>query len=301
MGSSPFERLLRGKTLKQSDGPLVDGRVDLRKSVAPTGALSESPHGPTFARVATKEFKKVEWRQLDLSRSRLSSFRFHRSRIEDCVLDQADCTDWRLWGTQVENTSFCGANLTGAVLGAVDEGRRNRYRRVDFSGADLRGSVHVSSDFEHCDFSGARLDNVDFQGSVFSNCRFAGELSDVLFYRHAFRGETHPPNEMREVDFSGARLHYVGFRGLDLTTVRWPEGRDHLLIRDYARTLHRMIEALRPRVDDAARGLLGLLLDYRKWAGGNQQVGVIKKTDVAELGDPGLIQVLEQLANEAQR
>ena len=297
--ATPFEKLLRGKSIEAGDGPLIEARLDLRRSVAPSGALS--PHGPTTARVETVQIGRAMWTQLDLSDSRLLSFRFHDATLKDCRLDGADCRDWRLWGTNVLRTSFKGTDLRNAVLGGVEDGRRNRFEHVDFTNADLRGTNYLSADFDHCVFANARLDGVDFQGAVFSDCRFEGDLEEVVFNRHAFRGESYPPNEMRRVDFTKARFHYVEFRGLDMTDTRWPEGSGHILVPDYPRALDRMLTALRARSDVPAREAAAVLEIYRKWVGPAQPVGVLSKRDILDCGDPSLVEFLEQVAKEAPR
>ena len=112
-----------------------------------------------------------------------------------------------MWGMAFTDCRFRGANLRDVAMGGISqEGRRNRYLRVDFTKADMRGTAHFSSDMIGCDFSHANLGKVEFQGTVFVDCAFAGVVYDAQFHRYAFEGEAHPPNEMKGVDFRGAKL-----------------------------------------------------------------------------------------------
>lgn len=296
-GGTPFDRLLRGRSLSAADGPTFEGRLDLRNQAAPEPRFSP---GPTAGveRVQSVQLKKVRWSKLDLSRSTLRAFRFHDALLEDCLLDGANCMDWRLWGTTVRDCSFRGANLRDAALGGVSDGARNRYERVDFSQADLRGTAYLSCEFDQCDFAGARLDNVEFEGSVFTRCRFAGELSGTIFSRHGFRAERFPPNEMDGVDFSDARFRFVEFRELELKSVRWPTSEEHIAVHDVARTLERIIRALDSRTDDASRALAAGFSQRLRWTSPNQQTGVISRDDIREMGDPSLVQLVEELAHQ---
>lgn len=134
-----------------------------------------------------------------------------------------------------------------------------------------------------CTFVASRLDKVDFQGTVFDHCTFAGELREVLFYHHAFRGEAFPPNEMRDVDFRNAKFRLVEFRGLDMRHVAWPNDEDHIILDNYKARLDEKVKLLESRSDTASRQLAAILKMKRKWAGANQQQGVLSKTELAEV------------------
>ncbi len=294
-----FSKLIAGQSLDSSAGTLVDGRLDLRNSVAPSG--DRHKRSSSVSTVDCVIIDNAQWRDLDLSQSRLRSFRLHGMRIENCKFVGADCRDWRLWGTRIFNTSFVEADLRTAALGAVEVGgRRNVFENVDFTRADLRGSNYLSAEFRGCLFDHARLNGVDFQGSAFVDCVFVGPLSDVMFYRSGFRGETLPPNEMTRVDFSRADLRYVEFRGLDMTTIVWPASDSHIVLRNYARTLDALVSHLSDRKDSASKSLLAIVEMLRKWRGSNQVVGVIHKEDISSCGDEGLVDVVARIA-EAMR
>jgi uncharacterized protein YjbI with pentapeptide repeats len=236
----------------------------------------------------------VTWKGIDFSAAKLGSLRFFDSVIENCRFDFANCRDWRMWGTRTVDTSFRGADLREAALGGLDEGRRNSFMRVDFSKANLRGSVHKSSDMEQCTFDG--ITSVDFQGTVFKNCTFVGELNDVLFYRHAFRGEAYPANEMKGADFREATLRHVGFRGLDMADVKWPTSTDHVVLSDYVPTLERLLKVLSTRTDEMSRRLGVLIMHSLRWAGPNQKEGVINIRDWAEVCGEELVSEFVALA-----
>lgn len=274
----------------------TEGRIDLRGLSAPAPTVV----GEFAASVAlVKEMSDFiivrgsHWKGLDLSEGKLDKLRFHDSHIEGCRFDKASCQDWRLWGTSIVNTSFKRANLRKAVLGGVEDGRRNHFRGVDFSNADLRQTANKSGDFVACRFSSTKLTKVDFQGSTFADCVFEGELREVAFHRTAFKSEDLPPNEMKHVDFSRATLRYVEFRNLDLGSVCWPNDDEHVVIDDFRTTLDRGLEELKKRADLPSRKLAAYLSVCRKWAGQNQRTGVVNKRDIAEAcGDEGLQEFL---------
>src|SRR5439155_22335378 len=121
-------------------------------------------------------------------------------------------------------------------------------------------------------FRDAKLVKIDFATSTFVDCQFEGEIREVLFWRSdlftrpGFPKNTFPPNEMVNVDFSRAKLRWVEFRGLKLDRVRLPSDREHLVIRDFATVLDRLMDALRQQGDRTAKMLIAVFEGYRKWA-----------------------------------
>jgi hypothetical protein len=168
-------------------------------------------------------------------------------------------------------------------MGGAHEGVRNTFVGVDFSEANLSGTIYEAAAFEGCLFSNSKLVKIDFQTSAFTNCRFEGELDDVLFYRHGFKGEKYPPNEMVNVDFSRARLKHVGFRGLMLDRVRLPNDDEHLVLKNFDTTLAQMAGALQRQSDPIAKKLVAFIGLKRKWAVPNQAQGYISVLDLADI------------------
>lgn len=281
----------------------VDGRIDLRRLLAPEPAILKTSR-TQLADVSELEeitiFKNVDWKSLDFSGSRLNSIRFHDSEISDCIFDDCECRDWRFWGMKFSNTTFRSADLRKSALGGLKEGRINRFEKVDFSGADLRQTAYVSARFADCLFKNTRLNKVNFGGSVFIDCRFEGELREVCFNRTAFRANGLEPNEMLGVDFSSASLRTVEFRGLDLNHVHFPSDSDHIILNEYPDSLDKLLQSLRKRTDMPSKKLAAYMQVYRKWVGPNQRQGVLNKNDLLEIGgEDGLRLVLELL--ETQR
>ena len=205
-----------------------------------------------------------------------------------------------MWGTTISDSSFKSADLGRSAMGGIDGGKRNHFRQVEFSNADLRQTAHKSADFTECSFSDTNLKKVDFQGSVFVDCVFEGDLNEVLFYRHAFRGEAFPPNEMKGVDFRRARFHFVEFRLLDMDDVKWPEDDHHVIVKDYQRVLDRLLDILNTRTDLVSRKMAAIFANKRKWAGPNQIEGVISKYDLLYIGgEEAVIEFLRLLAQVA--
>jgi uncharacterized protein YjbI with pentapeptide repeats len=297
-----WARLISGRPLTDLGLSTIDGRIDLRGLMAPEPAAVREL---VVANANVKQLgnlisvRGVHWKSLDVSESALSSLRFFDARIEDCRFDWAQCGDWRMWGTTIERTSFVGADLRQTALGGLDQGKRNAFRQVDFSNADLRQSAHMSADMIDCTFADTNLSKLDFQGTVFKNCSFSGDLEEVQFYDHAFHGEALPENRMEGCDFRKARLYHVEFRRLDMSDVQWPEDPDHVLIRSYPTTLDRMLALLEGRNDLPARQMKAVLGMKRKWSGPHQEIGVINKRELLEYASEELVNDVLAVATRA--
>lgn len=284
MDKEPWHRLVQGKPLVGLGLALKDGRVDLRGLLAPEPSVARTfrtPGADVAVLEGTTEVRGAVWKALDLSGSRLNGVRFFDCIIENCVFDGCSCKDWRLWSTKVSDSTFRSADLRESALGGVQDSRRNTFRKIDFTGTDLRQTAYVSAEFVECSFKNARLDKVDFHGSTFADCRFEGELHEVLFYRTGFRGDAFPPNEMIGVDFSCAELRWVEFRGLNLESVRFPQDDNHIILDDYPAALDRLLGALKGREDLASRKMVAVFANDRKWAG---RRGILNKNDLLEIG-----------------
>lgn len=294
-----WKRLIQGKPLDGLGLGVKNGRLDLSGLLAPEPGIVKTVR-TSLADVSTLDgitvLNQIEWESLDFSGSRLNGLRFQNCKISDCVFDECDCRDWRLWGTTVLNTTLSSADLRKSALGGVQEHRMNTFQNVDFSMADLRQTAYLSARFISCHFNNTRLNKVNFQGSAFTDCSFEGELREVCFNLRAFGAITLPPNEMLRVDFTRACLRSVEFRGLDLNDVSFPTDADHILLNDYPQSLDRLLQGLRRRTEMASKKLAAYLGVYRKWAGPGQRRGVLNKNDLLEIGgEDGLRVVLEMI------
>jgi hypothetical protein len=129
-------RLVTGRGLDGLGLGWHEGRMDLRGVPVPIPArLRRFESQGWFVEVLGDliTFRGARLRGLDLSGARLQSLRFFGSQIEDCRLDGANCQDWRLWDTEVSDCVFSRASLRDAAVGTWHEGRRNTWRRVDFT------------------------------------------------------------------------------------------------------------------------------------------------------------------------
>ncbi len=292
-------RLARGDSLAELGLPDHDGRIDLRgiRAPAPKRLRRVEQFGRFFEELGgLVQFKGTTLESVDMSEGLLESFRFFGARVVDCRFERAKCRDWRLWETDVIDTSFAGANLRGSMLGAwTDENRRgNVYRNVDFTRADLRDSGPREARFEDCDLSHARLDWLEFDGELV-RCRFAGELVETIFYRDSTDGHSRP-NPMEDVDFCDAELRWVEFRGLDLDRVKLPTGPDDLIVNNYRCVLERALEEFERGEHDEVRGFRTLLAHRLQWAGKKQAVGVVNRKDLVESeGEQGAEHIVEML------
>jgi uncharacterized protein YjbI with pentapeptide repeats len=296
-----WSRLLSGKPLGGLGLGEHEGRVDLRGITGPTPErleASETQGWVVQELGGLLKFDGVSLADLDMSGGRLDSFRFFRSRIANCRFDETRCQDWRLWAVDVTDSSFVGADLRKAVLGAWYEGRGDTYRQVNFSGANMRSIVCPAATFVDCNFGTADLVNVEFQSTSFVRCRFAGRLRDVVFYDHGFNTGKPDPNLMVDVDFSDAELRMVEFRRLNLDRVKLPNDDDHLVIHAYRCVLERAVRVLEPKLE--RRRLRAVLEHYLKWIGPQQLVGVFNRRDFVEMGNEAEAEFAVHLLRELE-
>ena len=201
------------------------------------------------------------------------------------------------------NVSFRSTDLRGALLGGTSDGdsRRNRFHNVDFTAADMRGTMFRATEFVRCKFNRAKLVKVDFQSSAFIDCSFEGELREVIFCRRGFDCERFPPNEMKQVDLRRTTLRGSEFRGLDLDEVLFPQDEDHIVVGDYPQTLDRLLAYFGGRSDMGSQRLAARFEHEKQWLGRRQRVGVLNKHDlVASGGEEGLNTVMK-IIGPAQR
>jgi uncharacterized protein YjbI with pentapeptide repeats len=295
-------RLIQDKPLDGLALGVKDGRIDLGGLELPEPSVVRRFQfkGVPMADIEPGAvLQGVKWRNLDFSDSTLNGLRLFGCEIANCRFGNCQLQDLRLWSTKTSDSSFRGANLRKAALGAVQDGRRNSFSNVDFTQTDLRQTAYTAASFDRCVFHHAKLEKIDFQTSTFSECQFEGELLRVLFYRRAFKGEAFPANEMIKVDFRRAKLRYVEFRGLSLERVLLPSDDDHVVIKNYPVALDRVIAALQQRSDLPSRKLVAYLGVLRKWAAPNQVQGVLNKEDLAEVaGMEGMNSVCELLRQQ---
>lgn len=294
-------RLIAGRPLDDLGLPEHEGRSDLRSLPIPPPRRLErfEAQGWFVERLGDLVVLNGPRLQgLDLSGGQLQSLRFHDGHISECRFDGANCRDWRLWGTEVSDCSFAKASLREAAVGTWHEGRRNVWRRVDFSGSDFRIGVSHEAVYEDCDFSGAKLDKVEFGQCAFSRCHFAGELKQVVFDGRDLTDRPAPP-PMEAVDFSDAYFNQVEFKGFDLEAVVLPKDADVRLVR-HARCVAR--EGLEMISDDTsadARVLRALLERRLRGPGTEQDSEVFNRRDYLDFGGPGLVALAEDIFRRA--
>jgi uncharacterized protein YjbI with pentapeptide repeats len=296
--SEVWTKLGSGQSLDGLSLSMNNGRIDVRGlTVSPpsAGKTVGTPLADVTELAGLTVIRNGIWKSLDFSGSKLDGLRFFDCIIENCVFDKCRCQDWRMWGTAISDTTFQSADLRGAALGGVQDGKRNQFRKVGFASADLRRTAYEAAEFVECTFKDTRLDKVDFQTTVFRDCVFEGELLEVLFYRTGFRGESYPPNNMERVDFSRAKLRFVEFRGLDLDQVQLPAGDDHIVLRPYREILDRLIRGFSGKTDPMSKGLAGNFQFKLKWAGPRQVQGVLNKKDLLEIGGKDAVQAVLQV------
>jgi hypothetical protein len=177
-----WNRLRKGRSLDGLGLPMKEGRLDPSEFSAPqprTEWYSDSRFSFGLLR-GMLDLRRITWRNLDFRGADLCHLRFDRCLVDDCIFDECDCRDWRLWGSRISRCSFRGADLRESALGNTTRGW-NIWEDVDFSGADLRDTTYTAGEFARCQFGDAKLTKVDFGGMSFRDCVFEGPLDEVLF------------------------------------------------------------------------------------------------------------------------
>lgn len=297
LSAEVWDRLLRNKPLDGLGLGSKDGRADMSGLTLPELGVKRTfdfNSIPITEMESVHSVKGARWTNLDFTAGKLRHLRLFGSELNNCVFDRCQLEDFRVWATKFNDCSFRETKLRGSALGAVQDGKRNVYSGVDFSGADLCETAYTATVFERCIFRNSKLKRIDFQTSTFTDCKFEGELHDVLFYQRAYGGESFPPNEMLNVDFRQAKMHDIGFRGLTLEHVKLPNDSDHIVIRNVAATLNGLIGTLNQQGDTTAKKLIAFLNIDREWRPLDQFQMVINLEDLAEtVGDEGVDRLRE--------
>jgi uncharacterized protein YjbI with pentapeptide repeats len=299
MSNEIWQRLVHGGSLGKESVPTIDGRLDLRNLHVPEPHAVETLRLPRMDVTVLDGITSIErasWQSIDFSGSMLPGLRLIDCQIRDCVFDRCRMSDLRIWSTDFVNVSFRSTDLRDALLGGTSDGdsRRNRFHDVDFTAADMRGTMYRATEFVRCKFNRAKLAKVEFGSSTFTDCSFEGELRGVIFAHKGFDCERFPPNEMKRVDMRLATLRGSEFRGLDLDEVLFPENEDHIVIDDYPQILDRLLAYFGERSDMGSRVLAVGFKHDKKWLGPCQKVGVLNKRDLVEsAGEDGLDAVIK--------
>src|SRR5712691_10574518 len=185
LASEIWERLRSGTPLDDLPLERVDGRVDLRGFTAP------EDRRPTVAthEVGGLEFNELEGEpprsldgvelvSLDLSGSDLEGILLADCRVRNCRFDGASLAGAGMWLTAVEDSTFVGANLDHAQIGAWGDGvletpagdRGDSFHGCDFSRATMRKLVCDAGEFVDCIFDETRIEDVDFGSTSFVRC-----------------------------------------------------------------------------------------------------------------------------------
>ena len=278
-----------------------EGRRDLRGLVLPEASNAGSVKSGGLrmeVRSEVYEFHGIQWEGLDLSHSLLLGLRFFASGIADCLFDGASCRDWRLWDSEVRDSSFVGTDLRDSALGTWHDGRTNGWRNVDFERADLRGVLARGCAVEWCSFVGARMRGVEFQQARIQHCRFAGALQKVVFDEREISGRPEP-SVLVDVDFSDAVIQEVEFWGCRFSDVKLP-GSVYAIPR-FPRVARRALELLDSDESLEARVLRAQLTQDLKLPGTDDSVGVFNRADYIASGGEPLADLAESLLRRAAK
>jgi len=264
MTEEVVRRLREGRPLDGLDLGTVEGRWDLRGVVLGSAVPKSIRVAGRDASVlsGTVELDGVVLEGLDLAGCDWRNLRLTDVVLRNCVLDGAQLRGLRVWRVDVADCSFVRADLRDASTGGGTpfwRRRPSRWTRVDFAGADLRGSAHGDELFTDCSFDHARLDGVDFWGARHVRSRFVGPVREVSFHRYAPGAvlRNGPGNQMVGVDFSQAQLDGCSFWGLDLAEAILPEGDQHVIFANKVQVARAVL------ADLERQGLGGRLVSLR--------------------------------------
>lgn len=302
LAEEALARLMTGRGLGALGLGEHEGRIDLRGLLAPLPRRLQrfETQGWFVERLGDLiTLQRVRLEKVDLSGAQLQSFRFHDSLITDCRFDGANCRDWRLWGTDVSDCSFVKADLREAAVGTWHEGRRNSWRRTDFSGSDFRVGVSRAAAYEDCNFAGAKLTKVTYGQCSFVRCRFAGSLREVVFDGRELTDRP-APVPLEDVDFSDAVFEQVEFMGFDLERVTLPKDPDLKLLRRYRCVLERGLEALSGNETKPARMLRGEFENRLRMIRSDNEAKVFNRRDYLASGGEDLAILAENVFSRAE-
>jgi uncharacterized protein YjbI with pentapeptide repeats len=295
-------RLAAGYSLAGLGLAEVEGRVDLRGLPVPVAKrLRRFETAGWFAEELGDlvVLRGVRLEGLDLSGAQLQGVRFFGSQIAGCQLDGASCQDWRMWDAEATDCSFAGASLRGAAVGTWHEGRRNRWQRVDFSGADFCVVAPRGAVFEDCHFSSTRLANVRFEQCTITRCNFASTLTGVVFDGRQIEGR--PAPAPLEADFTGSVFDQVEFMGHDLSRVTLPQDPDLRLIRRYRCVIETALASLDGNSSRPARMLRAEFTNRLKMMrGAKAESNVFNRRDYIASGGEELAALADRVLAAAE-
>lgn len=278
-----------------------EGRCDLRGLVVavPQHAGKVSVPGASVDRMSgVVQFRDARWEAIDLSHARLPSLRFFDSVIDDCRFDRAVCVDWRLWASEVKNTSMAGSDLRGAAIGTWENGRRNVWRNVAFDDANLQDALVLGSLLEGCSFQATALKGTDFDQVTMRGCKFTGPLKNMIFDGRELPRKP-PPGWYTDVDFSNASFNDVEFRGCHFERVTLPDG--VYAIPNFPNVERQALKLLR-EIDTVEASMLRAEFEMvLKWPGRDDSVGVFNRHEYVISGGEPLADLAESVLMEAVR
>jgi len=240
-----------------------EGRVDLRGLEFPSPARVNSVviANSTFEVIGGfPVFAATRWEHIDLRASVIRHARFHDAWIHDCLFDQADLHDWRLWNSQVSDSSFERADMTGSAIGTGERGANgvNRWHRVSFDRADLKRAVVSECDFVDCTFRNTKLKSVKFNYATFDGVKFEGLLDGVLFEARKF-SDTRDPGPLKDVDFRGVLFRNCEMRAYKFENVQFDHEPGLRVIVDYARVGTRALKMAAVSTDPIEQQVSGTI------------------------------------------
>lgn len=244
--------------------------------------------GPAF--LSLPVVRKIRFRQLDLTGSRLPDWTLRNVEIADCRFDEAMLHDWAIFGGTVSDTSFRGTDLRGSNVG-----KGTIYRSCSFEETDFRKTSSTAVTFEDCSFVRANLKDVEFPDSRFVRCRFAGLIDGT-----SFGGEA-PPDALDGTDFGDSELKLVDLRKLNLRGIVPPRHPNNVVVYRIRSVLERLEAEVAGSPDHP---MAWMQMKRQIWAmtGPEQDVGIFHLAELSptknlEAGEPAA-EVLRRLERE---
>lgn len=126
-------------------------------------------------------FENCNLRSASAEHTGFSGARFLNSDLEDANFDHSELQGaFFIEGTTLDEASFVGARLTGAIAGDLKPGQSLDARGAQFDNADLRGTRLRNADFTESSFRGADMRGADLTGANLTDADFTGANTDGL-------------------------------------------------------------------------------------------------------------------------
>ena len=233
------------------------GRWDLRGISFPKPEKIEDISGYKMMSGAT-DFKKVNFSSIDFSYANIGYSFYVKCSFNNCLFYKSNLKEIRLEACKINRCQFTESDLRNGFLGDHIGSNSGAFMDTDFEACDLSGSSFHFPIIQDCSFHDCNFSATNFGGSRFKNSKFSGLVDSATFHGYCQYAKTsflwlhnrvNPkqyPNQMENVDFSEAKLVGNVFSyGVDLSTCKFPDNGDYLLMYNYKITFQKAMEIVK--------------------------------------------------------